>query len=336
MRNGYGRLAGVLALAGLMAMAGGHPAMAYDEPPGLNLGFTSFLDGGPPAGPGFYYTQYLQYWHGGSFKDGKGRDLEIPVFGNGYGNPPTDFEDDLELDAWISLSQFIYQSDQEILLGGKWGLDVIIPLVRLNLQTGASDFLQENKFGLGDILVGPYLQWDPIMGANGPIFMHRIELQTVFPTGDYDNDQELNPGGNVFYFNPYWAGTLFMTPRWTASIRAHYLWVEKNDSPSKRLYPGVDDVQAGQAFHMNFASAYEVMPQKLRLGVNGYYLQQFEDTEVDGKDVPDSRERVLGIGPGLLWHLSRDSHLFLNVYFETEAENRPEGERVTLRYVHHF
>ena len=174
------------------------------------------------------------------------------------------------------------------------------------------------------------------MGDNGPVFMHRIELQTIWPTGNYDRHKGLNQGSNFFSFNPYWAATYFMTPQWTATCRLHYLWNDKNDDPyTGGGAPAVNNTQAGEVFHANFASSYEVQPKKLRVGVNGYYMKQISDSKKDGVS-QDGREQVLGIGPGVVWHISQNDHLFFNAYWETNAENRPEGSRYNLRWVHHF
>lgn len=316
------RVFAVILLQGfLIGLLWAPSARAYDSPP-VNLGFTSFLDGGPPAGPGFYFAQYIQYYNSDEFLDNDGNNL-LPDVANE------------QLDVWISLSQLLYQSDRAVLFGGKWGLDVIVPVVSLNLDLDLSIPLEDNGTGIGDVLVGPYLQWDPIMGKNGPIFMHRIELQVIFPTGKYDSDKELNPGSNVYSINPYWAATLFLTPKWTASWRLHYLWNSENDDPN-RGFVGADDTQPGQAIHLNYASAYEVIAKKLRLGVNGYYLKQITDSQVNGEDITDSEEQVFAIGPGAVYHFSQNNHLFFNAYFETEARMRPEGYRLNLRWVHHF
>ena len=70
--------------------------------------------------------------------------------------------------------------------------------------------------------------------------------------------------------------------------------------------------------------------------MNGYVLQQLSESEVNGKSVDGGKEKVFAIGPGALWSFNPDNHLFLNVFVEMNAENRPEGERYGLRYVHHF
>ncbi len=314
----------ILVLTALTLSVGVQTAHTYDLP-SVNLGMTSFLDGGPPAGPGWYFEEYLQLYTSDQLTDP-----------NGNAALPNVADEDLSV--WVAMSQLIYQSNQKLLLGGKWGINFMLPIVGLDMGYGMenSAFPQDNGSGIGDFVVGPYLQWDPIMGKNGPKFMHRIELAMIFPTGDYDENKELNPGSNFFSFNPYWAATLFITPKLTASTRLHYLWNGENDDPNRGFGPDAEDTQAGQAFHANFTMAYEIIPRQLRIGINGYYLTQLTDTQMNSEDVPDRKEQVFGIGPGIVYHFSQDDHLFFNAYFESQAENRPEGERFNLRWVHHF
>ncbi len=140
--EGSGIRAGRASLAVLAAVLttalGAEMAMAQALP-NVNLGFTSFLDGAPPAGPGFYFQQYLQYYTSDEFKDDNGD--EIPLLG--------------DLDVWISLSQLLYQSDQPVLLGGKWGLDVIVPVVLIDSEPGDIPVVNDSGLGLGDVSSGP-------------------------------------------------------------------------------------------------------------------------------------------------------------------------------------
>jgi hypothetical protein len=312
---GNSRLWGRFLVISVMLFGLMTPAMGFDQPL-INLGFTSFVDGGPPSGPGHYFQQYFQFIHA----------YKLP---NHPASPSAD------VDIFGSLSQYVYQSDQTLLFGGKWGIDVIQPIGTVN-STDPSGAVTDSGGSVGDLLVGPFLQWDPIMGDNGPVFMHRIELQTVWPTGNYDRSKGLNLASNYFSFNPYWAGTYFISPEWTATCRLHYLWNDKNTDPYSGPGPNaVNSTQAGQVFHANFASSYEVEPKKLRLGVNGYYMKQITDSKFDGSSVL-GREQVFGIGPGALYSMSSETHLFFNAYFESHVRYRGQGSRYTFRLVHHF
>ena len=102
------------------------PVFALGQP-NVNLGFTSFLDGGPPAGPGHYLSEYLQFYSADELADG----------------PPG------EVDAWILMNQYIYQSDQPVLFGGKWGVNVMLPIVGLDMS---SPVLNDNCTGLGEAI----------------------------------------------------------------------------------------------------------------------------------------------------------------------------------------
>ncbi len=293
-------------------------ACAYDLP-ALNLGLTSFMDGGLPAGGGWYVQQYLQNYSANHLRDKDGNDLGLPRH---------------ELDYQLALTQLSYLSDLRV-GNASLGLNMLVPIIaHIDVDDGLGNAALKARSGVGDLLIGPFIQFDPIMGPDGPRFVHRIELQVNLPTGQYDRDRDINPGNNAWSFNPYWAATYWFTPKWTASLRAHYLYNGKNNAPVRAL-GDLDDMQAGQALHANFTTEYAIT-EHLRLGLNGYWLKQISDTRFDGHEVSGRREKVWAIGPGAMYSFSPDDHLFFNAYFEQDAENRPEGTRVQARYVHHF
>ncbi|MCP1117978.1 SphA family protein [Robbsia andropogonis] len=288
--------------------------------PTVNLGFTSFLDGAPPAGPGWYGTQYLEYYTASRVNDNAGNKVGLPK---------------QNIDIFAGLTQLVYLSRFKF-AGAQPGIDVLLPWVAsAHTDDGLGNVALNSRPGFGDLLFGPFIQFNPVMGANGPRFVQRFEFQIIAPTGAYDPSKAVNPGSGFWSLDPYWAATLWLTPKWSISWRLHYLWNAKNNRPLQSLGNDVDTSQAGQALHANFATEYAVMPN-LRIGLNGYWLRQITDLKVNGQNVSGQREAVWAIGPGVMYSFSKHDHVMFNAYFEANARNRPEGSRVVLRYVHHF
>ena len=310
-------------------------AHAFNQPWALNMGTTSFLDGGPDQPRhGLFFNQYVILVHSDVFMDSRGHAITAIPTG-------------VHMNNWIFLSQFIYVSNRQI-FGANLGMEFIIPYVDLNFEysePGAADILPCDRSGMSDLCVGPFLQWDPIKFENGMIFVHRFELQSLIPTGRTDNRYMANPSSNHYTFNPYWAGTLYITRRLSLSTRLHYAWNAWNDDPYREL--NVKKTKSGQAFHTNFAVSYEVLPRLLRLGVSGYYLRQTTDTQfvnkglltpfqVSMQEFLGARQEVLGLGPGALIFLSKRNGIFLNAYFESNVESRPKCQRYQIRWAHQF
>lgn len=318
---------GLFALTTLNAAnaADGPPPPSVNQPNG-NLGNTSFYDGfaGPP---GFSHLTYLKFASASSFRGNDGK--ENKAF------------DDPQLNVVSLLNQISYYSPETIGGGAHLGWNVILPIVSLDGDFGdAGPKLKDNATGLGDITTGPQVQFDPIVDAHGrPVFVQRIAFDVILPTGKYDKHKDFNPGANTYSLNPYWAATWMPAPRWEASWRLYYLYNFKNDDPaSSSPVPfrgqAVRSTQAGDAAWLNFAASYEVLPN-ISVGLNGYYFQQLSDDKVNGHRLEDSREKVLGIGPGMFWKLKDGKGFWLNVYHETEVENRAKNDyTVQLRYAH--
>ncbi len=284
------------------------PAFLYAQKvalPPVNLGGTSFLDG--VAGPGLMSQERIQYYHATKFMNSKGDQLP----GNN------------SVDSWLAMNQAAYITKFKI-LGGYYGCEALLPVVKLDVDTDLGT--GGDKTGLGDLILSPFeLQWVDQKVLGIPYF-HRLNLSFVVPTGQYNEHSTVNIGKNVYSFNPYYAFTLFITPKLETSWRFHYLWNSKNNDPP--LVFKASSVQPGQAFHLNYAVSYEIL-SGLRVGISGYYLQQTTSNKVDGKDIPNSKERVFAVGPGIMY--SKDNFfLTLTANFETGVENRPEGQRYTF------
>lgn len=309
-----GRCAQGLAALALAASAGAHAqAPAVNQPGALNLGVTSFYDGfGPP--PGLVWLPQVRYTRMNSIKDANGN--SVPVF------------NDPRISSFVVANQFVYTLSTQI---GGWtpGFMGLIPVVHVGSSFGPGPALQGGGTGFGDVIAGVFLQSPPVMGEHGqPVFAQRVELDFLLPTGRYSRSNDLNQSAGYASFNPYWAATLLPAPRWEMSWRLQYLYNFRNNKPASGIPGGatlngepVRNTQAGQAASLNFAASYAVTPE-LSLGLNGYYFKQFTDSKANGVGLADSREQVLGIGPGMMLKFDKDKILWVNLYHESMVRNR--------------
>jgi len=270
----------------------------------VNLGETNFEDGF--AAPGWLIEEFPESYVAGELRDGHGN--TIPGRNR--------------LTAYSTTTHVAYISKKRV-LGGWLAGEVLQPLVDVDVQLaiGTSSRVR----GFGDLSFGPGLQWAPKKIGNG-VFVHRFVFDVTVPTGTYSDRRPVNIGNHFVVVNPYYALT-YERKKIEFSARLHYLWNSANNDPFAGF--GIRNMQPGQAFHVNYATSYEVR-KNVRLGFNGYWLQQVTDHRINNVDVPYSRERTVGLGPGLQLG-GRDIWFRLNGYLETDVRNRPSGVKVTFR-----
>lgn len=312
-----------LALAALLVTAGmGSAAQvpSVSQPAGLNLGSTSFYDGftGPP---GWTWLSWLRYGSANAIKDNNGANVSV-------------FRDP-KITSSVWANQIAYSSTTSF-SGWRPGFTAIVPLIHLDSSFGVGPALTNGGNGVGDVTIGAFLQSDPVMTADGkPVFTQRFSLDAILPTGKYRQGTDINQGAGFGSLNPYWAGTLLPANRWEISWRMYYLYNFKNNDPAssnpQASFNGspLSRTQAGQAAWINFTTSYSITPE-LSLGINGYYFKQLSDSKANGVSLPDARERVLGLGPGLMWRIDPKTALWLNAYHESMVRNRA-SQRLTAQ-----
>lgn len=299
-------------LAGLTFLALSATSAAQVPLPQVDLGATSFNDG--IGGPGLFLQEILEPFHAGSFRAPDGSRLP----GNNT------------VDTFAAITEVAYTTRHKM-LGAWYGGEILLPIVHLDVQTDLG--VRGTRNGVGDLIFSPFLlQWPEHKIFGKSVFQRLHVIEMVIPTGQYDRNAAVNIGSNVVSLGPHYAVTVLLMPKLETSWRFHYVWNSSNNNPAPAF--NVISVQPGQAFHFNATVSYKLHP-RLRAGVAGYCLKQITDAKIGGHAVPDSREQVGAIGPGL-WFSTKAFEVYSHAFFETGAENRPQGTRLVFRLVKIF
>jgi hypothetical protein len=291
-------------LRGLCLLTAPCACSAQVQLPTVNLGDTNFEDAF--GGPGWLLQEFPVTNVASELKDSHGK--TIPGRNR--------------VTAYSTTTHVAFVSKKRV-LGGWLSGEVLQPLVDLDvhLANGTSSRVR----GFADLEVGTGLQWAPRKIGEG-VLAHRAVLDVGLPTGTYSDRRPVNIGNHFVVVNPYYALS-YERKKVEFSARLHYLWNSTNGDPF--LGFGIRNMQPGQAFHMNYATSYELW-KNVRIGFNGYWLQQVTDHQINGISLPNSRESTVGLGPGI--QLSGRGLWFrLNGYIETDVHNRPSGIMVTFR-----
>jgi len=279
----------------------GTPAYLFAGESSSILGAEGYFAGAMPP-PGAHFINYLMYYHAGELKNPDGD--KVPV--------------SFTADVAAEVLRGIYISDIEI-LGANLGWHLIVPFAYMKLDiTGMVD---DSRASIGDIDFSPFL-----LGWHTELFHVVAGLDIIAPTGQYNEDYDVNIGSNHWTFEPALAASMIHPSGISASVKLMYdIHTENTDT----------DLQTGQQFHFDYNAGYMVV-DNLRLGVCGYYLIGVEDDELDGTKISNSKEQVLAVGPSAMYSFNPGLHLIAKVQFETMAENRPEGTKGWLKVIYSF
>lgn len=304
--NTAGILFGLIATMGVAQAgeAGGSNVM---------LGGTTFQTPVMPE-PGFYYGNYINYYHANRFNDGNG-DNAVP---------------DLSLNAVVDYNQFVYVTPFE--LGDlKFAVGGVVPFVSVRQEGGG---LVDRESGLGDILVQPL-----IVGWEKGNLHVALAQGFYLPTGKYDAQSALNIGRNTWASQTQLSLGYVDPEGWEATTTLSFVTSSTNrDATFSMLNPTGADYRSGNELAIDAAVGYNFTP-RFELGVTGYYYKQLSDDKISDPISNQAlqefanglRGQVAAIGIGARY-LSDFGEFYVHVDREFAARNRSEGTSAWLRW----
>lgn len=279
----------------------------------MTLGATTFQTPVIP-GAGFYYSNYVNYYHANRLNDGDGNNL-VPGF---------------TVDAWVDYNQFVYVPPLE--LGDfKLGVGAVIPFAHLRQNAGGAI---SSSQGLADIILQPL-----IVGWQKDYF-HVVMVQGVIaPTGAYDRNSDVNVGRNTWQYQPQLSLGYIDPQGFEATATVSYISSTANKDPMVFFAnPTGSNYRTGNEVAVDFALGYN-FTKEFELGLTGYYYKQVSrDTLSDAAANADLQQNfngfkgsvaALGIGAR---YLTQYGEFYAQVNREFEAKNRTQGTSAWLRW----
>jgi hypothetical protein len=308
-----------------LAQSTGLPASQIPDlvvpPSGLNLGNTSFGDGFSTLKPGVTLLQYVRYSDITKITDANGNDSAS------FRNP--------RISVVTSVTQLSVATPFAI-DGNRIGFDVLVPITSINGRFDPGGMqLRDNGTAIGDVTVGPFIQFKPILKHGRPVASFRVAVNALVPTGGFDRTRDLNQGSGYWSINPYVAWTILPTKDWEISGRTQYLYNFKTTRiANPPTIPGFTfrDGQAGQLLYSNFTVARTVS-RGISLGAGGFAVQQLDNDRINGIRLPDTKRSALYFGPGI--HIDRLPRwqINANLYLPVTTRNYSTGTQFNLQVI---
>ena len=261
----------------------------------------------PAAGETAYYN-YTLYYHADSFKNGNGQDA-IPGF-----NLNVIAEAPRIVHTWETKLGPLNLSSGVVLAGN---------YVKVEENPTPGVHLEDSTFGLN------FLYLTPLYFTYNTPTLHLLYGPSVFiPAGQFSAVDLANPTVNYYAFQQEFSFTYFPTKTLEISSLAV---IDINAENPKTNY------QSGDFFSIDWGvnwAPITSMPN-LFFGVQGYYVTQFTDDQVNGVTVgPDGfRLNRLALGPQIIYYPTKKSGILFKYQREFETENGPQGDRYWIEFV---
>lgn len=253
----------------------------------------------PPQG--VYLRWYNLYYDTDTTKDAQGKAQNVGM----------------QIGAFATVPRLIWVTPQK-LLGGDVVFAGLVPITYQDVRVNASN-VHQHAAHLGDVDITSLLAW------HGKHYDLAAGVDWILPTGAWNADSSVKPGGDEYTIMPDLGGTYYFDAKhkWNAGALARFEY-----HTNKRH----QDIHMGDDLHIEWGAARDLNKPGMKLGAAGY--TQWKVTDDSGKDVtwtPTAHDRVFAAGPELDMPLPRTPYqMQMRGEIEFGARSRTAGEVLSV------